>query len=192
MTFSKEEEKGSYYEEDLRQILLKSARESITYTLKNKKQFKPEKPSEPKLNEERAVFVTLKIDGELRGCIGQMFATEPLYQAVTEMAHSAAFKDPRFNPLTEEELKKVHIEISVLTPMERVKNWKEIKNGIDGVWLKNGYRQGVFLPQVATETGWDLETFLSNLCSHKAGLPSDCYKDPETEIFKYQVELFEE
>jgi len=192
MTFSKEE-KTNYYNDSLRKELLKSARESISYSLKNgKKQFKPEKPRDKKLNEERAVFVTLKLNGELRGCIGQMFATGPLYLAVTEMAHSAAFKDPRFNPLTEVELKKVHIEISVLTPMERVKDWKEIKNGIDGVWLKNGHRQGVFLPQVATETGWDLETFLSNLCTHKAGLPADCYKDPETEIFKYQVELFEE
>ena len=193
MTFSKEEEKSNYYDDNLRNELLKSARESIDYSLKNeKKQFKPKKPTDKKLNEERAVFVTLKLNGELRGCIGQMFATEPLYQAVTEMAHSAAFKDPRFNPLTQDELKKVHIEISVLTPMQKVKDWKEIKNGIDGVWLKKGYRQGVFLPQVATETGWDLETFLSNLCTHKAGLPADCYKDPETEIFKYQVELFEE
>ena len=191
MTFSKKE-KANYYDDNLRKKLLESARESITYTLKNKKEFKPEKPSEPKLNEERAVFVTLKINGELRGCIGQMFASQPLYLAVTEMAHSAAFNDHRFKPLTEDELKKVHIEISVLTPMQKVENWKEIKNGIDGVWIKKGYRSGVFLPQVATETGWDLETFLSNLCTHKAGLPADCYKDPETEIFKYQVELFEE
>jgi len=192
MTFSKEEEKGNYYEKSLRENLLKSARESIAYTLKNKKEFKPEKPENKKLNEERAVFVTLKINKELRGCIGQMFATGPLYLAVTQMAHSAAFKDPRFSPLTEDELKKVHIEISVLTPMKKVKDWKEIKNGIDGIWIKKGYHQGVFLPQVATETGWDLETFLSNLCTHKAGLPADCYKDPETEIYKYQVELFEE
>lgn len=193
MTFSKDSKSKAYYDDNLRKKLLESARKSISYSLKNgKKQFKPEKPAEAKLSEERAVFVTLKIDGELRGCIGQMFASQPLYLAVAEMAHSAAFNDSRFKPLTEEELKKVHIEISVLTPMERVKDWKEIKNGIDGVWLKKGYRQGVFLPQVATETGWDLETFLSNLCTHKAGLPADCYKDPETEIFKYQVELFEE
>ena len=121
-----------------------------------------------------------------------MIATQPLYLAVSDAAYSAAFRDTRFNQLTEEEFKQIHIEISVLTPMEKADSWEELKVGVDGVYIKKGYRAGVFLPQVATETGWDLETFLSNLCSHKAGLPPDCYKDPNTEIYKYQVELFEE
>ncbi|MGI6393455.1 MAG: AmmeMemoRadiSam system radical SAM enzyme [bacterium] len=188
----KEEKTMGYYNEKERKYLLELARNSISYTLKNKKQLTPEKPTEKKLLEERAVFVTLRIDGELRGCIGSMIATQPLYLAVAGSAHSAAFSDPRFAPLSEEELKQIHIEISVLTPMEKVASWKELKVGTDGVYIKRGYRSGVFLPQVATETGWDLETFLSNLCSHKAGLPADCYKDPDTEIYKYQVELFEE
>ena len=181
------------YSNEERKELLELARKSIDFSLKNNKlQYKPEKPSNKKLVEERAVFVTLKIDGELRGCIGQMVATQPLYLAVADFAYNAAFKDPRFYPLTKEELNQIHIEISVLTPMEKVSSWKELKVGIDGVLIKKGARSGVFLPQVATETGWDLETFLSNLCSHKAGLSPDSYKNPDTEIYKYQVELFEE
>ena len=181
------------YSDEERKELLELARKSIDFSLKNNKlQYKPEKPSNKKLVEERAVFVTLKIDGELRGCIGQMVATQPLYLAVSDFAYNAAFRDPRFYPLTEEEFDQTHIEISVLTPMEKVSSWKELKVGIDGVLIKKGARSGVFLPQVATETGWDLETFLSNLCSHKAGLPPDSYKNPDTEIYKYQVELFEE
>ena len=187
-----EEISMNYYDDKERKYMLELARNSMVYALKNKKEFAPEKPSDPKLNEQRAVFVTLKIDGELRGCIGSMVATEPLYQAVAGMAFSAAFKDPRFSPVTENDLKLIDIEISVLTPMQKVSSWKELKVGIDGVYIKKGYRSGVFLPQVATETGWDLETFLSNLCTHKAGLPADCYKDPTTEIYKYQVELFSE
>mgnify|MGYP001178185459 FL=1 len=193
MIFENNEEISmNYYDDKERKYMLELARNSIVYALKNKKEFVPEKPSDPKLNEQRAVFVTLKIDGELRGCIGSMVATEPLYQAVAGMAFSAAFKDPRFSPVTENDLKLIDVEVSVLTPMQKVSSWKELKIGIDGVYIKKGYRSGVFLPQVATETGWDLETFLSNLCTHKAGLPADCYKDPTAEIYKYQVELFSE
>lgn len=187
-----EEISMNYYDEKERKYMIELARNSISYALKNKKEFVPQKPAETKLNETRAVFVTLKINDELRGCIGSMVATESLFQAVSGMAHSAAFNDPRFAPLTADELNKINIEISVLTPMEKVASWKDIKNGIDGVYIKKGYHSGVFLPQVATETGWNLETFLSNLCTHKAGLPADCYKDPSTEIYKYQVELFGE
>ena len=188
----KEEKTMNYYNDEQRKYLLELARNSIVYALKNKKEFVPQKPSDIKMNEQRAVFVTLKINDELRGCIGSMVATESLYQAVAGMAFGAAFEDPRFSPVTEAELKKIDIEISVLTPMQKVSSWKELKIGIDGVYIKKGYRSGVFLPQVATETGWDLETFLSNLCTHKAGLPADCYKDPTAEIYKYQVELFSE
>jgi len=76
--------------------------------------------------------------------------------------------------------------------MERITDWKQIRMGIDGVWIKKGWQSGVFLPQVATETGWDRVTFLENLCAHKAGLKRDAYKDPSTEIYIYQVEKFSE
>lgn len=179
----------NYYNADERNQLFEIARESIASVLNKEHAWRPEKPLNAKLLEERAVFVTLRIDEELRGCIGEMIASKPLYIAVFEMARSAAFKDPRFSPVTKEEFEFVEIEISVLTPMVRVNSYKEIELEVDGVWLRQGGRSGVFLPQVATETGWDLDTFFRNLCSHKAGLPAEAYMDPNIEIYKYQVEI---
>ena len=121
-----------------------------------------------------------------------MHARMPLYKAVLEMAVAAAFEDPRFPPVQKEELDNIKIEISVLSPMEKIYDYKMIRMGIDGVWIKKGFRSGVYLPQVATDTGWDRETFLKSLCSSKAGLPSDAYKDPDAEIYIYQVEKFSE
>jgi AmmeMemoRadiSam system protein A len=178
-----------YYNTDERNQLFDIARESIASVLRKENAWRPKKPLNIKLIEERAVFVTLRIDDDLRGCIGEMIASKPLYIAVFDMARSAAFKDPRFSPLTKEEFDFVEIEISVLTPMVKVGSYKEIELKTDGVWLCKGSRSGVFLPQVATETGWDLDTFLRNLCSHKAGLPAEAYKDPDTDIYKYQVEI---
>jgi len=184
-------EQGLYSKEE-KKYLLDLARNSITYYLENGKRIQPEKPVYEKLSEERAVFVTLNKQGNLRGCIGHMHAQMPLYKAVSEMAASAAFEDPRFPKVKEKELKDIDIEISVLTPMKQITDWKQIRMGIDGVWIKKGWRSGVFLPQVATDTGWDRVTFLENLCAHKAGLPKDAYKDPSTEIYIYQVEKFSE
>ena len=184
-------EQGVYSKEE-KKYLLDLARNSITYYLENGKRFKPEKPDDEKLSEERAVFVTLNKQGDLRGCIGHMHAQMPLYLAVSKMAVSAACEDPRFPKVKEKELKEIDIEISVLTPMEQITDWKQIRMGIDGVWIKKGWRSGVFLPQVATDTGWDRVTLLENLCAHKAGLPRDAYKDPRTEIYIYQVEKFSE
>jgi len=184
-------EQGLYSKEE-KKYLLDLARNSITYYMENGKRIQPEKPVYEKLSEERAVFVTLNKQGNLRGCIGHMHAQMPLYKAVSEMAASAAFEDPRFPKVKEKELKDIDIEISVLTPMKQITDWKQIRMGIDGVWIKKGWRSGVFLPQVATDTGWDRVTFLENLCAHKAGLPKDAYKDPNTEIYIYQVEKFSE
>jgi len=172
--------------------LLQLARESIAFQLKNGQPFQLEQSENQLFNEQRAVFVTLTIGGELRCCIGQMIATEPLFKAVIHMAHSAAFHDTRFAPLTFEELQKVKIEISILTPMKRVDSWKDIVMEQDGVHISSGYRSGVFLPQVARDTGWDRETFLRHLCSGKAGLSPDAYKDPKTEIKVFQVYEFSE
>jgi len=184
-------EQGVYSKEE-KKYLLDLARKSIAYYLENGKRMQPEKPKYDKLLEERAVFVTLNEHGELRGCIGHMHAQMPLYRAISEMAVSAAFEDPRFPKVKEKDLKDIDIEISVLTPMEQITDWKQIRMGIDGVWIKKGWRSGVFLPQVATDTGWDRVTFLENLCAHKAGLQRDSYKDPTTEIYIYQVEKFSE
>ncbi len=175
-----------------RSQLLDLARKSIEYYLDYNKKIILKNPDNPAFKEDRAVFVTLHKDGNLRGCIGHMHAQMSLDKAVIEMATASAFEDPRFPPVQKEELAKIEIEISVLSPMERITDYKKIRMGIDGVWIKKGFRSGVYLPQVAIETGWDRETFLRSLCSSKAGLSADAYKDPDTEIYIYQVEKFSE
>lgn len=174
------------------EFLLVLARKSIEFYLATQLLMNIEEPSNPEMLEDRAVFITLTKDGVLRGCIGHMQARMPLYEAVIEMAADAAFDDPRFPEMTAEELTDIKIEISILSPMKRLCDYQKIRLGIDGVLLKKGFRSGVFLPQVATETGWDLDTFLGNLCSHKAGLAYNAYKKPETEIFVFQVVKFRE
>ena len=119
--------------------------------------------------------MTLKKKGELRGCIGRIIPDEPLCKIVGVMAIQAAFNDPRFNPLTADELKDIEIEISVLTPMKQVAGVSDIVVGRDGVLLSKNAHHAVFLPQVATEQGWSREEMLDNLCL-KAGLETGCWK----------------
>jgi len=147
---------------------------------------------DPVLTKEMGAFVTLNEHGDLRGCIGNMFGTEPLYLTIRDMAIESATQDPRFAPVESAELKDIEIEISVLSPMEKVKDASSIQLGVHGVMVKRGFRSGVFLPQVATETGWSKEEFLSNLCAHKAGLPPDAWKDKSTELFVFSAEVFSE
>ena len=175
-----------------RSQLLDTARKSIEYYLNHRKHHILDNQNNPVFMEERAVFVTLHKNGNLRGCIGHMHARMPLYKAVIEMAEASAFEDPRFPTVQKKELDKIEIEISVLSPMERIFDYKKIRMGIDGVWIKKGFRSGVYLPQVAIDTGWDRETFLQSLCSSKAGLPADAYKDIDIEIYIFQVEKFSE
>lgn len=175
-----------------RSQLLELARRSIEHYLYDKKHYILDNFNNHTLLEERAVFVTLHKDENLRGCIGHMHARMPLYKAVIEMSAASAFEDPRFPAIQEEELGEIKIEISVLSPMEKISDYRQIRMGIDGVWIKKGFLSGVYLPQVATDTGWDRETFLRSLCSSKAGLPEDAYKYPDTDIYIYQVEKFSE
>ena len=130
--------------------------------------------------------------GELRGCIGNMVGQGPLYKTVADMAIEAAMGDPRFPTLSPKEVDKVGIEISVLTPLKKVSSYKDVNIPGDGVLIKSGFSSGVFLPQVATETGWDRDQFLTYLCAHKAGLPPDAWKDPNTEIYVFSAEVFGE
>ncbi len=146
----------------------------------------------PGVQEKRGAFVTLKKQGELRGCIGHLTSPYPLYQTIPELTLSAAFEDNRFLPLDYDELPFVKIEISVLSPLQKINDWRAIKLGEHGVLIKQGSRSGVFLPQVATENDWDLETFLSYLCAHKAGLAPDAYKDPQTKIYIFTTQTFSE
>jgi AmmeMemoRadiSam system protein B/AmmeMemoRadiSam system protein A len=143
----------------------------------------------PKLKEPRGAFVTLQKGHRLRGCIGFIQATKPLHETVKEMARAAAFDDPRFPPLTKEEWPEVDIEISVLTPLERVEDVSKIKVGVHGIYIVKGARRGLLLPQVAVEYGWDRETFLEQTCL-KAGLPPDAWKDPKTEIYVFSADVF--
>ena len=145
-----------------------------------------------KLNEVQGAFVTIRKHGALRGCIGNIIGQEPLVETVRDMAVAAASQDPRFTPLTAAELKDVDLEISVLSQPRRVKDASEIKLGRDGVIVSNGGHQGVFLPQVADETGWSKEEFLSELCSQKAGLPPDAWKDPDTALYVFTADVFAE
>ncbi len=187
---NKEEDKMT--EKD-KKFLLELARKSIENYLEKGSIIFPEIPENTDLALEREVFVKLHKKGNLRGCIGHMQARMQLYKAVVEMAVSAAFEDPRFMPVkNKKELEGIDIEISVLSPMERIYDHEKIRMGIDGVWIRKGFRSGVYLPQVATETGWSRTEFLESLCSSKAGLSRDAYKDPDTEIYIYQVEKFSE
>jgi len=141
------------------------------------------------LNRHQGAFVTLRKYGILRGCIGHMTDDKPLCEVVGAMALQSAFNDMRFNPVKLEELPSINIEISVLTPFQKIKNEQEIVLGRDGVLLKKDDRQAVYLPQVASETGWKLQEFLEHLCS-KAGLPPDGWK--VAELFVFQTEIFHE
>jgi len=144
------------------------------------------------LNKHQSAFVTLQKNGELRGCIGIFESDKPLYQNVIDMAISAAIHDPRFNSVAINELNDLKYEISVLSPLKKVDSWKDVEIGKQGVEIVKNSRKGVFLPQVATENNWDRETFLSILCTQKADLPADCYKDKNTEIYIFTAQVFQE
>lgn len=143
------------------------------------------------LNESLGAFVTLKKHGQLRGCIGRFEPDIPLFQVVSQMAIAAATQDARFNPVQSKELNDLEYEISVLSPLRKIADWREIEIGRHGVQIKQGFRSGVFLPQVATENNWDLDKFMGELCSQKAGLPWDCWKNSQVDIYVFTTEVFE-
>lgn len=149
---------------------------------------KPEAAS-PALDEPRGAFVTLNIHGRLRGCIGHIIGSLPLAETVSRMAVAAAFEDPRFPPLTREELDRIEIEISVLSPLKKIEDMNDIEVGKHGIYLKNGWRSGLLLPQVAGEYGWDRKTFLEQTC-RKAGLPTNAWKNKDIEVYIFSAEVF--
>ena len=142
------------------------------------------------LNESHGAFVTLRKNGQLRGCMGVFEPEEPLWKVVQDRTIASASKDPRFMPVTTSELPEIKIEISVLSPPQKINNPAKIELGRHGVIIKQGNRGGVFLPQVATETSWDFETFMGQLCSQKAGLSWNCWKDPKTELYTFTAQVF--
>ena len=136
------------------------------------------------------VFVTLHLDGRLRGCIGRFTSSSTLYATIREMARSAAFSDPRFPPLSRSEAGKVKIEVSVLSPLRKIDSIDEFRLGRDGIYMIKGPNHGTFLPQVAAETGWTTEEFLGHCARDKAGIGWDGWKDAD--LYTYQTEIVEE
>ena len=186
------EENDSFLSAKDRKFLLKAARDNIASWLKKRRGirfFPTDVP--PALLEKRGVFVTLKKRGELRGCIGYIAGLKPLLQAVLDNSYNAAFKDPRFGPVTAEELPGITIEISVLTEPVQVKSVEEIQVGRDGLIMERGPYRGLLLPQVAVEQGWDRKTFLDQTCV-KAGLPPGAWKDGDTKIYRFRAIIFGE
>jgi AmmeMemoRadiSam system protein A len=145
------------------------------------------------LAEERSCFVTLRRrqDHALRGCIGNLVATRPLAESVREMTAAAALRDPRFSPVATAEVEELAIGVSVLSPARRVTDPSEVRVGAHGVVVGRGGNRGVLLPQVASEQGWDRDTFLAHTCV-KAGLPPDAWRDPDTEIQVFEADVFGE
>lgn len=148
----------------------------------------PDPPSDI-LRENLGAFVTLKIDGSLRGCIGNIVGQGPLFETLARMARAAAFEDPRFAPLTETEFDRVDTEISVLSPVEECPDPEAVVIGRHGLIVMRGTNQGLLLPQVAVEWGWDRETFLAQTC-RKAGLPPNAWKEAGTRLLWFEAVVF--
>ena len=149
----------------------------------------PGAPHRPALLEHLAAFVTLHVDGQLRGCIGQTDPLKPLYRTVAELAIEAALHDGRFEPLRREELPRTKITISVLSAHSPISHAEEVEVGRHGLLISRGAARGLLLPQVAVEYAWDRQTFLAEAC-HKAGLPADAWQDPATQIEVFTADVF--
>lgn len=146
-------------------------------------------PSPGALHDFLGSFVTLTLDGRLRGCIGSLMGVEPLFRNVARMAFAAAFQDGRFSPLSVEEWERTAMDISVLGPLTPCPDPQAVEVGRHGLVLRRAGRSGVFLPKVPVEAGWDLPTYLERLCA-KAGLPGGSWREPDAELFWYEALAF--
>ena len=146
-------------------------------------------PESKVLKEKRGGFVTLKKNGNLRGCIGYIEAYKPLYQTIREMAQAAAFDDPRFPELDISEWPELEIEISVLTPLREIDDPEIVEVGRHGLLIQHDGSSGLLLPQVPVEYGWNREEFLAHTCQ-KAGLASDCWRRSGCRLFIFSAEIF--
>jgi hypothetical protein len=171
--------------------LIALARTSVEHAVRERKAYDPPAPSGPALNRESGAFVTLRESGVLRGCIGYTSASKPLYETVRDTATLAAFGDPRFLPVLPEEVARLEYEISVLSPLRRVRDVEQIQIGRHGLLMKDGDREGLLLPQVPAEQHWDRVKFLEQTCV-KAGMAEQCWKDEDTDIFSFTAEVFGE
>lgn len=171
------------------QTLLRIARESVRRHLSGLSIRLPEITNGP-LREICGVFVSIHKVGELRGCIGNIHPSEPLLRTTAECAISAAIADPRFSPVTSDEVPSLEFELSVLSPMEKVHDVAELEIGRDGILVSKRGARGLLLPQVAMSQGWDRDRFLAETCL-KAGLRPDEWKD-DTTIFRFSAQVFHE
>jgi len=183
------------------EFLVRLARKAIEEYLKSGEIIRPPEDTPEELWEKMGVFVTLNRYGvpkqsALRGCIGFPLPVYPLVEATIKAAIYAAVEDPRFPPVTLDEMDSITVEVSVLTPPELIEGPPEerprkIKVGRDGLIVEKGIHSGLLLPQVPIEWGWDEEEFLAETC-WKAGLPPDCWLDPDTKVYRFTAEIFEE
>jgi AmmeMemoRadiSam system protein B/AmmeMemoRadiSam system protein A len=173
-----------------KQELLSVARKSVETAVRERKSYEPPTGS-PALQQDRGAFVTITKNGELRGCIGYVSPVQPLLETVRDVAALAALRDPRFPPVTLAELGELQYEVSVLSPFRRVLDVREIHVGQHGLLMKKGDHEGVLLPQVPVEAGWDRKTFLEGT-ARKAGLPPSAWKDDDTDIFLFSALVFNE
>jgi len=169
----------------LKEIALTSIKDSL-----DGKPISHHSPLTSHLSEKCGAFVSLHKHGRLRGCIGHFGEDVPLHEIVAEMARAAAFEDPRFMPVTADELADIDIEISVLTPMRRIQSLDEFELHQHGIYIRKGYRSGTYLPQVADEVNWTKEEFVSHCAQDKAGIGWDGWKDAETELYVYEAIVF--
>lgn len=172
------------------QVLLAIAREAIIHVVQNGQEY-VEPREEKALNQRNGCFVTIKQNGQLRGCIGNFQSELPLFKEVAQMAQASATKDPRFYPLKNEDLDKFKLEISVLSPLQKVDDIDSIEVGKHGIYIEKSFYRGVLLPQVATEHNWDRQTFLKQTCI-KAGLPTDAWQAEDAEIYVFSAQVFGE
>jgi hypothetical protein len=152
----------------------------------------PIETNDPDLLAHKGVFVTLKKQGKLRGCMGLIESDQPLWQSIQKMAQAAALKDPRFPVVKKSELSQIDIEVSVLSVPETIQDPQQVEVGEHGVIMEQGQRRGVFLPQVAAEQGYNRQQFLSALCTHKMNLKADCWQDPQTKIKVFTASVYNE
>ena len=173
-----------------KKALLAIARQAIIQGIETGEEY-IEPREEKHLNQRNGCFVTIKQDGQLRGCIGNFQSEVPLFREVAQMALASSTQDPRFYPMKQADLDNFSLEISVLSPLQKIEDINEIEVGKHGIYIEKSFHRGVLLPQVAVEHNWDRNTFLQQTCV-KAGLPTDAWKAEDADIYVFSAQIFGE
>jgi len=179
--------------EKCKRELLRIARQTLNAVIRGERAPEPEADA-PELRAKVGAFVTLKKGGRLRGCVGVFTSEEPLAETVARMTEASATEDPRFilTPILPDEVDDVGIEISVLSELQKLDDPLDFELGVHGIYVTSGRQSGCFLPQVAIETGWSKEEFLSQCCAGKAGLDRDAWRRADTEVCVFTAEIIKE